>query len=494
MVIAARSRRMRHFGRDESDMLGKEIARVHHRAPLSEIAFARRALAKPRASSTRLLGVVLTTTSLVAGCSTVLGADFDRSADPKAQAAVTCTTGWSDCNDDPADGCETDTGADPKSCGACGKACGAGLVCGNATCLSACPSGTRSCEGACRAESATSCGSACAVCPVPAHGSAVCSPSGCAVACRAGYAASGASCVDATPSNTWTTTQAAMPTARMGMSAVTVDGNVYVIGGRVDPASAQKTTAVVEVYTPSTNSWSQAADMPTSRTFAGATVSADGRIFVIGGFDFTSGALSSNEVYTPTTNTWTTEPNMPTQRESFDAVTGADGRIFVFGGLSKDKEPLEIVEAYDPSSRSWARVADMPTARAWVATARASDGRIFVIGGATSATPEGDVSTVEVYTPGTNSWSTAEPLPSKRGSLAAVSATDGRIFAFGGVGNRAALARVEAYTPATNTWNAVAAMPRARAELAAAAVGERIFLFGGYAGAESFTSVDAYKP
>jgi hypothetical protein len=42
-----------------------------------------------------------------------------------------CAPGFTDCNGNPADGCETATGTDPKNCGACGHDCGGGACMGN---------------------------------------------------------------------------------------------------------------------------------------------------------------------------------------------------------------------------------------------------------------------------------------------------------------------------------------------------------------------------
>lgn len=45
-----------------------------------------------------------------------------------------CNAGWADCNNNPADGCETNIANDNNNCGACGHVCGAGTVCTNGVC------------------------------------------------------------------------------------------------------------------------------------------------------------------------------------------------------------------------------------------------------------------------------------------------------------------------------------------------------------------------
>jgi Cys-rich repeat protein len=64
---------------------------------------------------------------------------------PHAQAAcvnaacrlAACDPGFSDCDGNPANGCEVQTGIDKNNCGACGNQCGQGLVCINSSCT--CP-------------------------------------------------------------------------------------------------------------------------------------------------------------------------------------------------------------------------------------------------------------------------------------------------------------------------------------------------------------------
>ena len=49
----------------------------------------------------------------------------------------TCDSGWGDCNGNRDDGCETNVGADPKNCGACGNVCDAiaGQACVDGQCM-----------------------------------------------------------------------------------------------------------------------------------------------------------------------------------------------------------------------------------------------------------------------------------------------------------------------------------------------------------------------
>ena len=72
----------------------------------------------------------------------------------------------------------------------------------------------------------------------------------------------------------------------------------------------------------------------------------------------------------------------------------------------------------------------------------------------------------DVHDPTTNTWSSLAPLPTARGDLAAVTGTDGLIYAIGGSGSPNYLSTVEAYDPAHDTWTSKQQMLTARMGLA----------------------------
>ena len=75
-----------------------------------------------------------------------------------ACAAGACDDGYADCDDDPSNGCETATGANPAHCGGCGVDCAAAgfqALCEDGECVpNACPGGTADCDdnGSCETD------------------------------------------------------------------------------------------------------------------------------------------------------------------------------------------------------------------------------------------------------------------------------------------------------------------------------------------------------
>jgi N-acetylneuraminic acid mutarotase len=89
--------------------------------------------------------------------------------------------------------------------------------------------------------------------------------------------------------------RAPMPTARSGIAAAVLQGQIFVFGGEAPAGTFHQ----VEAYNPKSNSWSSHMRMPTSRHGLGAAAVA-GRIYVISGGP-TPGASASdaNEIFLP---------------------------------------------------------------------------------------------------------------------------------------------------------------------------------------------------
>ncbi len=229
--------------------------------------------------------------------------------------------------------------------------------------------------------------------------------------------------------NSWTTA-APMPTARVDLAAVSVNGKIYALFGS-DSTGLQST---VEVYDPSANSWSTAltpfGNLAGFNGFAAASV--NGQIYVLGGFISGSGSGATNAtvlVYDPVANTWSfPAPPMPTPRFGLAAVS-LNGKIYAIGGSSNGVNGLSVVEVYDPVANTWSTAAaPMPTASFGLA-ADAVNGKIYAMGGLGNGGISGGAA--EMYDPVANTWSTEANMPTARYLLAAADA-NGLIYAIGG--------------------------------------------------------------
>src|SRR5262249_21234064 len=119
-----------------------------------------------------------------------------------------------------------------------------------------------------------------------------------------------------------------------------------------------------------------------------------------------TGALDAVEAYDTRSNTWSTVASSLAPHEAHASVLGKDGRIYLVGGEANGYgfvgcpsfDCLSYVEAYSPATRSWVIPPQMPTARFGLAAAVASDGRIFAFGGISTLGLKA-LNTVEAYAP-----------------------------------------------------------------------------------------------
>lgn len=271
--------------------------------------------------------------------------------------------------------------------------------------------------------------------------------------------------------DTWTPV-APMPTARESVSACSISGKIYAIGGF--PGGSDRGITVNERYDPASNTWALMAPMQQGRRMpVAATV--DGKCYVIGGRT-TDGPTPLNvvEAYDPGTDSWQTRASMPTARYSHaGAVIG--GRIYVIGGATENALS-RAVEVYTPATDSWETVSPIPTARALPAAA-ALGGKIYVVGGTIDGVAQ-RYARLEIYDPSTDTWTNGSDMPTAKFSLQAQPA-NGRIYAFGGSTGPGAMNDTAEYNPVTDTWRTVASMNSRRTRFASAVVDNRIYAIGG---------------
>ena len=210
---------------------------------------------------------------------------------------------------------------------------------------------------------------------------------------------------------------------RGAAGAMGLDGKVYVFGGAGGSSYTQ-------IYDPVGNSWSLGAAMLDGAWEAkGATVT-NGTIWVVGGEGVPDGYA---QLYDPVADTWSVGKPAPVAVECGAMVSIGDD-LYYSGGDIGDYTATTNFYMYDASAGNWVTTLHtMPIARAAQAMAVGADGLIYVIGGASSAGNTGPgFSSVSVYHPATDAWSTAASMDTARKYLGATVTPDGRILALGG--------------------------------------------------------------
>ena len=162
-------------------------------------------------------------------------------------------------------------------------------------------------------------------------------------------------------------------------------------------------------------------------------------------------------------NAWRSAPDMPGPHLGAATTTLHDGRVLIIGGNPGGTS----VDAYSPSSDSWSTLAALGTARAGALAVTLTSGKILVASGSPTS--------AEVFDPAANAWTAVgNTVPEGRGAIVALA--DGRALVTAGT-----TAAVDIYDPADNMFHGAAAMGQARTAAGAARLpGGKVLVAGGF--------------
>jgi N-acetylneuraminic acid mutarotase len=204
-----------------------------------------------------------------------------------------------------------------------------------------------------------------------------------------------------------------------------------------------------------------------------ATLLADGRVLVVGGYQDGSPNGPFAELYDPLSGTWTAAGNMATMRSSHTATLLPNGKVLVAGGYIRSTRehcgqpsgspsvdctnPLASAELYDPQTGAWSATLDMVAPRAGHTATLLPGGRVLVAGGTGSADTSASglhepLASVELYDPASGTWSATSSMVDSRDGHTATLLPDGRVLVAGGIGFKVPpgsvdLASAEVYDP-----------------------------------------------
>jgi hypothetical protein len=290
-----------------------------------------------------------------------------------------------------------------------------------------------------------------------------------------------------TPAGGPFTAAGSMNVARGGHTATLLSNGQVLIAGGLNPGFPAQLLASAEIYDPSSGTFFPASNMTKPRARATATLLANGKVLIAGGFkDPSSGTYdTSAEIYDPSTGTFTATGNMVSSGSAASTLLH-DGRVFIaVAGVN--------AEIYDPSTGTFALTgAYAGSSPGYVDTATLlADGRVLVTGCAQKCT----IGVTELYDPSTNSFSLTDPLSPWDNENTATLLTNGAVL-FVGSGELEQPANAELYDPVagkfTTLENSIASH-----EFAAAArlLDGTVLITGGQlAGGDGSPAAELYLP
>jgi N-acetylneuraminic acid mutarotase len=256
--------------------------------------------------------------------------------------------------------------------------------------------------------------------------------------------------------------------------------------------NAGNTLSTAELFDPRSNTWSAAASMSNGRAYYAATLLANGKVLVAGGFN-AGNSLSSAELYDPSSNTWSAAASMSNGRAFYTATRLANGKVLVTGGIVGSTGILSTAELYDPISNTWSAASSMSRPRGLHTTTLLANGKVLVTGGLNN---NGYQSSAELYDPGSNTWSSAGFLSTARARHTATLLANGKVLVAGGFNSSGCLSSAELYDPGSNTWSVVAPLHTARLNHTATLLSNgKVLVAGGYNASDGYLpSAELYDP
>ncbi len=282
-------------------------------------------------------------------------------------------------------------------------------------------------------------------------------------------------CASAAFSNdgAWTTA-ARLPEPLQELSAATLKGRIYTVGGI---NTRNEATKLIYRYDPATDRWDKLRDLPDYRHHMPLVVLNDTLIAIGGYAPPTFTPVRSVLAYDETHDMWIGRALLPEPRGA-SAAAVVDGKIVLVGGTGRDGKHVDSIAIYDPVTDTWRHGAPIPTPRDHL-TAQTVNGIVYAIGGRRGE----NFDLVEAYDLKTDRWTKRASMPSARGGLGSV-ALAGSIYTYGGErashqGDAGVFDNQERYDPATDRWTTLPSLPTPRHGLGVTALDGRIYVIGG---------------
>jgi N-acetylneuraminic acid mutarotase len=289
---------------------------------------------------------------------------------------------------------------------------------------------------------------------------------------------------------TWSST-GSLSLGRRDHEAVLLPTGKVLLTGGYNPGGGTSIKVDSELYNPVTGVWGAATSLNTKRQQFGLVWSPlAGKAIAIGGDEGKSTMSNSVEAYDPYLDTWTNKTSMATGRSGHTVTVLSDGKILVTGGYSATNTVLSSVEVYDPVANTWTTKASMSTARHFHKAILMPDGKVLITGGAgTSASSPSYLSSVEVYDPVANTWTSKTSFTTARYRHVSILMADGKVLLAGGqTGSGTYTNSAYVYDPVTDTWSTVGNLTVARGYSSASLLPTtgRILVVGGWGGSSLY--------
>jgi hypothetical protein len=248
---------------------------------------------------------------------------------------------------------------------------------------------------------------------------------------------------------------------------------VLVVGG-ADLMDGIDNLATAEIYDPLTGKLTATGSMAQGRAGHTATLLADGRVLIAGGYGGGTLPFATAEIYDPATGHFTQTGSMTVARMNHTATMLLGGTVLITGGADSMSNVVSSAEIYDPASGTFHAIASMTVAREWHTATTLGDDRVLIVGGVRGGSSLGPatLATAEIYDPATGKFTATGSMKTARYSHTATLLNTGQVIVAGGVGTNS----LEVYWPDAGKFTNWQAMPGPTT--AAASLSDRVLFTG----------------
>jgi N-acetylneuraminic acid mutarotase len=283
-----------------------------------------------------------------------------------------------------------------------------------------------------------------------------------------------------------------MLTPRYDHAAVVLNNQIYVMGGF---NAASTALSSMEIYDPVSDTWSTGTAMPSALSGHIAKVY-HGKIYVI-----PCCANMPVYIYDPGSDSWTTGQNIPFDDSSLDGDIWEDSGL-PFEGIAIASPNGALngdmhIYGYDVTTDQWfSGVSAYTYDQRWFSVGVIAD-TMYIVGGYQQASTTTKVyNRARTYDLITDIWGTStNPMNEARYNHCSV-VLDDRLYVLGGRQSPGGpkLRSMEVYNPQNDTWTELDPMFHPRDDFAMAVLNGEIFAIGGNDGNGASAKMEAYTP
>nr|CAD7404923.1 unnamed protein product [Timema cristinae] len=203
--------------------------------------------------------------------------------------------------------------------------------------------------------------------------------------------------------------------------------------------------------------------------------------------------------YSPRYNKWSTMAPMQRERCRF-SLNVLGGRLYAIGGASEADDVMvgedgevSACERYDPETDCWECVRPLPGYRTQHAGAVWGNRQLYVCGGLDRDLV---LSSMRCYDIASDTWESRAPMLAPRADHIMLALGE-RLYVCGGwaedaeTGNRILVDTIDVYDVSTDSWKVVSRVPTPRAHAGIVGVGSKIYIIGGFRGDALFDRATA---